>query len=112
MKTQAISMQLSASQAYNTRKENNNTSFKGCTCMVVPICQPQEDSFVKWTAKNAFAGAAFSLVWDLGTNAASHFSKNIEKIPTKEIFKNIPKVAGIFLLASGVFKAIGNIIDK
>ena len=112
MKTQAISMQISANQAYNTRKENTNTNFRGCTCLVVPVSQPQEDSFVKWTAKNAFAGAAFSLLWDLGTNAAAHYSSNIEKIPTKEVFKNIPKVAGIFLLASGVFKVINNIIDK
>ena len=112
MKTQAISMQISANQAYNTRKENKNTNFNGCTYLVVPACQPKEDSFVKWTAKNAFAGAAFSLVWDLGTNIAAHYSKNVEKIPTKEIFKNIPKVAGIFLLASGVFKVISNFIDK
>ncbi|MCQ2957560.1 MAG: hypothetical protein MJ180_01510 [Candidatus Gastranaerophilales bacterium] len=112
MRTQAISMQISASQAYNTKKNSNTTDFRGCTCMVVPVGQQKEDSFIKWTTKNALTGAAFSLVWDLGTNVAAKCSKNIEKVPGKEIAKNVPKVAGIFLLVGGVFKLISNIIDK
>ncbi len=80
--------------------------------MAVPVNQPCEDSFAKWTAKNAISGAAFSLVWDLGTNMVAKCSKNVESVPTKEVLKNMPKVAGIFLLVGGVFKAISNIIDK
>ena len=113
MKTQAISMPMSANQAYITRKNNNTANFNGSyEYVVVPAGSQHEDTFVRWAAKNIITASAFSLIWDLGTNVVSKWNKNVDKVPTKEMFKNVPKVAGIFLLVGGLFKAISNVIDK
>ena len=111
MKTQAISMQMASKQAYNTRKGSSKNFNGGSTYVVVPA-YPQEDSFGSWAAKNIISASVFSVAWDLGTNVVSKFAKNVEAIPAKQIFKNIPKVAGVFLLIGGIFRVVSNAIDK
>jgi len=111
MKTQAISMQMVSQQACNTRKSSNKNFNGGSTYVVVPV-SPKEDTFVSWAAKNVISGSVFSLAWDLGTNFVSKFSKNVDAVSTKQMFKNIPQVAGAFLLIGGIFKVVSNAIDK
>lgn len=109
MRIQAISMPVARSQAYNTRQESSN--FNGGTYAIVPSGS-QNDSFAKWAAKNVITASAFSLAWDLGTNACAKFSKNVDPISAKQMFKNVPIVAGIFILIGGIFKGVSHVIDK
>ena len=109
MKTQAISMQ----SAYITRKNSNsNPNFgNGCRYVAVPV-GPEEDTFVQWAGKNIVTAAAVSLIWDLGTNVVAKFSENVPRVSAKNMLHNIPKVAGVFLLVGGIFKAVSNIMDS
>ena len=111
MKTQAISMQMASTQAYNTRKSNTN-GFKGGTTYVIVPASLKEDTFGTWAAKNVITASLFSVAWDMGTNVVSKFSKNVEAISAKQMCKNVPKVAGVFLLIGGIFKLVSNAIDK
>ena len=112
MKTQAICMQPALSGAYNTRQSSNkNFNGGGTTFVAVPV-YPKEDTFVTWAAKNVITASVFSLVWDIGTNAVAKFSKNVERIPVKQMFQNVPRVAGIFLLIGGIFRIVNNAIDR
>lgn len=110
MKTQAISMQTASHSTFNTRNASRNNNFNGRTFVAVQY--PREDSFGVWAAKNVITGAAFSAIWDIGTNVVAKFSKNVETIPVKQMFKNAPKVAGIFLLMGGIFRVVNNAIDR
>ncbi len=105
MKIHSIGMQ----QAYNTRQ--NGSNFNGCNVAVVP-CGQQNDSFAKWATKNVVTASAFSLAWDLGTNVCSKFSKNVDSISAKQMAKNVPIVAGIFMLIGGIFKGVSHVIDN
>ena len=112
MRTQAISMPVRTNQAYLTRKNNCNPNFKSnCNCVVVPVYQQEEDTFGRWAAKSILTGAAFSLVWDLGTNVAAKYSKNIDTISGKKMLSNAALLAGIFLLVGAVFKGVNKIFD-
>ena len=105
-------MPMVSTQAYNTRKESSNKNFNGgSTYVVVPVSQ-REDSFGVWAAKNVITASVFSLAWDMGTNVVSRFAKNVERIPVKQMMRNVPKVAGVFLLIGGIFKLVNNAIDK
>lgn len=112
MKTQAISMQTASNSAYYTRNNGPKRNFNGGTTVVAVPVYPREDSFGVWAAKNVITGAAFSAIWDIGTNVVAKFSKNVEQIPVKQMFKNAPKVAGIFLLMGGIFRLVNNAIDR
>ena len=110
MKTQAINAQ----GACFTRNTQNtvNPNFKGgYTYVAVPVTS-REDSFVKWAGKNVVAASAFSVIWDLGTNVVSKFVKDVDAVSGKQMLKNIPTVAGVFLLVGGIFKLVNNIMDK
>lgn len=109
MRIQSISMQSANATAYNTRKDSSN--FNGRTYAIVPNGN-QGDTFASWAAKNVLTASAFSIAWDLGTNACAKFSKNIDPISAKQMVKNVPIVAGIFMLIGGIFKAVSHIIDK
>ncbi len=111
MKTQAISMQTASHSAFNTRNTGRGNNFNGGRTFVA-VQYPREDSFGVWAAKNVITGAAFSAIWDIGTNVVAKFSKNVETIPVKQMFKNAPKVAGIFLLMGGIFRLVNNAIDR
>ena len=109
MRTQAIGMPMVS--AYNTRK--NEKAFNGGSQYVlVPAESQQGDSFGHWAAKNVVTAAVFSLAWDLGTNACAKLGANIDSVSAKEMFKNVPKVAGVFLLIGGIFKAVSHFMDK
>lgn len=109
MRTQAISMPMV--NAYNTRKEGN--AFNGGSHYVlVPADTQQGDSFGRWAAKNVVTASVFSLAWDLGTNACAKLGANFDPVSAKEMFKNVPKVAGVFLLIGGIFKAVSHIMDR
>ena len=112
MKTQAISMQTASRSLLNTRNNAGSRNFNGGTTYVAVPVYPREDSFGVWAAKNVVTGAAFSAVWDIGTNVVAKFNKNIETIPVKQMLKNAPKVAGIFLLMGGIFRLVNNAIDR
>ena len=111
MKTQAIGMQPALGGAYSTRQSSNKNFNGGTTLVAVPV-YPKEDTFVTWAAKNVITASVFSLVWDLGTNAVAKYHKNVETIPVKQMFKNVPRVAGIFLLIGGIFRIVNNAIDR
>ena len=102
---------MASTQAYNTRKSNTN-GFKGGTTYVIVPASLKEDTFGTWAAKNVITASAFSLLWDLGTNLVAKVNKNVDAIPAKQMFKNVPKVAGVFLLIGGIFKLVSNAIDK
>jgi len=107
MKTQAVSMQ----SACITRNSRSNPNFgNGCRCVAIPV-STQEDTFVNWAAKNIVTASAVSLIWDMGTNVAAKFSNNIDSVSAKQMLHNVPKVAGVFLLVGGIFKAVSNIMD-
>ncbi len=110
MKTQAINAQ-SACFTRNTNSYSNPNFKSGCTYIAVPV-NAQEDSFVKWAGKNIVAASAFSVVWDLGTNVVAKFAKDVDSVSKKQMLKNIPTVAGVFLLIGGIFKLVNNIMDK
>lgn len=110
MKTQAISVQTASNSVYN--RQNRNENFNGGRTFVAVPVYPREDSFGTWATKNIATGAGFSFVWDIGTNIVAKFNKNVDAIPVKQIFKNAPKVAGIFLLMGGIFKLVNNAIDR
>ena len=112
MKTQAISMQTASGNLLSARSNSRNRNFNGGTTYVAVPVYPREDSFGVWAAKNVITGAAFSAIWDIGTNVVAKCNKNVEKIPVKQMFKNAPKVAGIFLLMGGIFRLVNNAIDK
>ena len=105
-------MQMASKQAYNTGNNSSNRNFNGGTTYVIVPTGPKEDTFATWTAKNVITASAFSLLWDLGTNAFSKINKNVDAIPFKQMLKNVPKVAGVFLLIGGIFKLVNNAIDK
>ena len=111
MRTQAISMQTASNGAFNTRNVSSNNNFNGRTFVAVQT-YPKQDTFGVWAAKNVITGAAFSAIWDIGTNIVAKFSKNVDTIPVKQMFKNAPKVAGIFLLMGGIFRVVNNAIDR
>lgn len=112
MKTQAISMQTASNSVFNnTRTVNRGNNFNGRTFVAVQT-YPRQDSFGTWAAKNIITGAAFSAIWDVGTNLVAQFNKKVDAIPVKQMFKNAPKVAGIFLLMGGIFRLVNNAIDR
>ena len=96
--------------AYNTRKEGS--SFNGGNNFVLVPANNGQDSFGRWAVKNVITASIFSLAWDLGTNACAKLGKNIEPVEVKDMFKNVPKVAGVFLLVGGIFKAVSHFIDR
>lgn len=104
-------MPMAKSQTYAQSQETSNNNFKGTTYVIVPN-GPKEDTFTSWAAKNILTASAFSLAWDLGTNACAKFSSTIEPVTLKQMFKNIPQIAGVFLLIGGIFKAVSHLIDN
>lgn len=109
MRIESISMPTTC--AYNTRK--NGQAFNGgSTYVIVPADTQQGDSFGHWATKNIVTASVFSLAWDLGTNACAKLGMNVDTISAKEMFKNVPKVAGVFLLIGGIFKAVSHFMDK
>jgi len=110
MRTQAISMQ----NAYITRKTSDSTNFKNGTTYVIVPTEENQDSFVKWASKSVITASVFSALYDLGHNAAvkMNWLKNAEMVSGKQMMKNIPQVAGVFLLIGGIFKVVSDFIDK
>ena len=43
---------------------------------------------------------------------STNFSKNIDAVPVNKMVSNIARVAGVFLLIGGIFKAVSHIVDK
>jgi len=80
---------------------NCNPNFKGTT-----VYTDQEDTFAAWATKNVATAAAFSVIWDAGTNILSKFSRNIDSVPVGKMASNIARVSGVFLLIGGIFKVI------
>jgi len=109
MRIESIGMPMVS--AYNTRKEGKN-AFNGGTYVLVPAESQQGDSFGRWATKNVVTASVFSLAWDLGTNACVKMGANFDPVSAKEMFKNVPKVAGVFLLIGGIFKAVSHFMDK
>jgi len=91
---------------YNLTKSNPN--FSGTSV----YSAEQGDTFAAWATKNVATAATFSVAWDLGTNILSKFSKNIDTIPVNRMASNVARVAGVFLLIGGIFRAVSNIVDK
>ena len=104
-------MQLATRSAYDTRNNSDKNFGSGPRVAVIPV-YPKEDTFGTWAVKNVVTASAFSLIWDIGSNVVSKFNKNVEAIPVKQMLKNIPRVAGIFLLIGGIFKLVNNAIDR
>ncbi|MDD3593753.1 MAG: hypothetical protein PHX18_03895 [Candidatus Gastranaerophilales bacterium] len=92
-------------------EQKQNQAF-GATQYVIVPAEIKKDTFIGWAGKNIAAASAFSVVWDLGNNLASKFFKSVEPITIKQMLHNIPKVAGIFLLIGGIFKAINGLFNK
>ena len=42
----------------------------------------------------------------------SKFSKNVDAVPLSRMGSNIARVAGVFLLIGGIFKAVSKVVDK
>ena len=103
-------------QAINTQnmcitRNNSNPNFgSACRCVAIPVSN-QEDTFIGWAGRNIVTASAVSVLWDMGTNIAAKFSDTVDAVPVKKMLHNIPKVAGIFLLVGGVFKAVDNIMN-
>ena len=106
MKIQAINTQ----NACITRNNSNPKFGNACRCVAIPVTT-QDDTFVGWAGRNIVTAAAVSVLWDLGTNIAAKFSDTVDTVSAKKMLHNIPKVAGIFLLVGGVFKAVDNIMN-
>lgn len=111
MQVSAIGAQPIKTGMRGFEEHKQNQTFGSTQYVVVPA-EIQKDTFVGWVGRNIVAASAFSVVWDLGNNLASKFFKSVEPITIKQMGYNIPKVAGIFLLIGGIFKAINGLFDK
>ena len=105
MLVNAIGVQPIKGAQYNL--SNRNPDFKG-----KDVYSEKGDTFAAWATKNIATAATFSVAWDLGTNILSNFSKNIDAVPVNKMVSNIARVAGVFLLIGGIFKAVSHIVDK
>ena len=105
MLVNSIGVQPIKGAQYNLSKGNPN--FNGTN-----VYSEQGDTFAAWATKNIATAATFSIAWDLGTNILSKFSKNIDAVPVNRMASNIGRVASVFLLIGGIFRAVSNIVDK
>ncbi len=105
MLVNSIGVQPIKGAQYNL--SNRNPNFNGTN-----VYSEQGDTFAAWATKNIATAATFSVAWDVGTNILSKFSKNIDAVPLNRMGSNIARVAGVFLLIGGIFKAVSKVVDK